>query len=166
MGKAIAMRVFACFRLKASGRRMRRRIREKVLTGYYDLVDFNHGKPVYKRVKTTHRDREVYLHYWAGGGSPQSAEDVGWWFGSRIGSNDVWAFHDQDSLEPPSRGWLFLEPLPGDGNKLELVVEPRDEDEGPAFHHHHHNHRSARKRRSWPSSGPLSKSRMHTWAYF
>ena len=62
------------------------------------------------------------LHYWGGGGSNRQDDDAGWWFGTHIGGSEVWAFHDEDSLEPPRRGWLCLDM----SDEFELVIEPQD----------------------------------------
>ena len=133
MGKAIPEHLFVDFRRNDSGAR----IRDKVLTGLYDIVSEHHGRPVYRK----RRDGQcgeapassvVVLHYWDGRGRRHLDANIGWWFAARIGGDEVWAFHESDSFEPPRRGWVCHDLFGLSSDEFELVIEPRDGDAVPA----------------------------------
>merc|ERR1712060_312950 len=46
---------------------------------------------------------DVMLYYWDDRDGPNFC---GWWFGPKVGGDQVWAYHpDKDSLIPPGNGW-------------------------------------------------------------
>ena len=130
--KRVSQRLHVRFRRTDS----RRKVRDKVLTGFYDLDGENHGWPVYRR----HRDRpgnapdceEVVLYHWNDEGNGRLGSEVGWWFGTGVGSSEVWAFHDDASLEPPRRGWITLDFFEAPLGTFELIVQPCDGEPAPA----------------------------------
>ena len=150
MGKQIPQCLLVVFRRTDSGELLR----EEVLTGYYDLVGEHYGRPVYRRRPTGQPEWTlagsgvIILHYWGGDGTNPADAEVGWWFGPRIGSEEVWAFHDLDSLEPPRRGWLCLKVCGNPTDGVELVIEPYDGEPALARRHQPPPRRARRRDRS------------------
>lgn len=75
-----------------------------IIRGTYSLHSENHSKPVYRKDEQVGAKRlEVMLYFWHDSDSPDFS---GWWFGPKLGGDQVWAFHpDFEALSPPSDGW-------------------------------------------------------------
>merc|ERR1711879_318754 len=62
----------------------------------------NHSKPVYKKDSQVH-GLDVMIYYWDDRDGPNFC---GWWFGPKVGGDQVWAYHpDKSAKEPPKEGW-------------------------------------------------------------
>eukprot|EP00927_Polykrikos_kofoidii_P045467 TRINITY_DN39472_c0_g1_i1.p1 TRINITY_DN39472_c0_g1~~TRINITY_DN39472_c0_g1_i1.p1 ORF type:complete len:460 (+),score=78.96 TRINITY_DN39472_c0_g1_i1:103-1482(+) len=80
-----------------------------IIRGSYTLQPESHGKPVYRR-ESAKGDREVMIYFWA---DRNNSGLTGWWFGPKIGGNQVWAFNpDPTGERPPGNGWK----VPFDGS--------------------------------------------------
>jgi len=75
--------------------------------GTYVMSGHHHGRATYKRTTGS----QVVLYFW----DSNVAEQRGWWFGSEVGGEMVWARHGQIDSElparpleepPPIQGWI------------------------------------------------------------
>lgn len=97
-----------------------------VLSGKYDWIGTNHGKPVYeKRGLSRSESPKVCMYFWDENfGIQEGYEDYAgdtsaWWFGSTVGGEEVWATQESCSDLPPESGWTVVASCNRD---LELVV--------------------------------------------
>mmetsp|Transcript_42395 Transcript_42395/g.79518 ORF Transcript_42395/g.79518 Transcript_42395/m.79518 type:complete len:1897 (-) Transcript_42395:76-5766(-) len=89
----------------------------RTLSGEYTEEGTNHGRKIFKKIKTTGVENiDVFMYYWDERDGPAFS---GWWFGNSVGGDQVWSRNDQKSLAPPTGGWTI--PWDGEVNK-ELVV--------------------------------------------
>jgi len=74
----------------------------EIVIGSYTLFGENHGKPAYKK-DTLVKGVQVLLYYWDARDGPIFS---GWWFGPKVGGDEVWA-HNPDAAAPapPRNGW-------------------------------------------------------------
>lgn len=90
-----------------------------IIKGRYQIVEQNHNKNVYK--KEGGGDVQVLIYYWDDRDGPNFH---GWWFGPKIGGDQVWAFNgDTGSPNPPGVGWK----VPWNGStdpSLKVTVVP------------------------------------------
>mmetsp|Transcript_29857 Transcript_29857/g.68813 ORF Transcript_29857/g.68813 Transcript_29857/m.68813 type:complete len:493 (-) Transcript_29857:20-1498(-) len=73
-----------------------------IVNGAFTRAAQNHGRPTYKKeVKSNGLD--VMLYFW----DDRDGEDFcGWWFGPKVGGDQVWAYHMERRVEaPPQTGW-------------------------------------------------------------
>jgi len=78
----------------------------KIIKGDFDQRGINHGRPIYEKPGPKF---SVFIYYWDlrdGEGSN------GWWFGPKVGGDEVWAYSPEDSDLPPPKGWC----VPWDGD--------------------------------------------------
>lgn len=75
-----------------------------IIRGTYTLHSENHEKPVYRKdEKFGPKALDVMLYFWDDRESPEFS---GWWFGPKVGGDQVWAFQtDCETLSPPTEGW-------------------------------------------------------------
>lgn len=79
-----------------------------IIKGSYVRSSMNHGKPVYNK-EGGPSSVAVLMYYWDERDGPSFS---GWWFGPRIGGDQVWAYHGNTASElPPLAGWR----VPWDG---------------------------------------------------
>jgi len=79
-----------------------------IIRGTYDYHGENHGRPVFKR-ESGSDGLDVLLYYWDESDGPSFC---GWWFGPKVGGDQVWAYHvDSTATLPPERDWM----IPYDG---------------------------------------------------
>jgi len=73
-----------------------------IVRGSFTLHSDNHTKPVYKKnVQVNNLD--VMLYFWDERDGPNFC---GWWFGPKVGGDQVWAYHpDKAATTPPNTGW-------------------------------------------------------------
>merc|ERR1740138_215821 len=71
-----------------------------IITGTFQPDGSNHGKPVYKKDGTTSVDVRIY--FWDERDGPTFS---GWWFGPKVGGDQVWAYHPDKDMVPPTSGW-------------------------------------------------------------
>eukprot|EP00928_Gymnodinium_smaydae_P019324 TRINITY_DN1739_c3_g1_i1.p1 TRINITY_DN1739_c3_g1~~TRINITY_DN1739_c3_g1_i1.p1 ORF type:complete len:1010 (-),score=412.95 TRINITY_DN1739_c3_g1_i1:307-3279(-) len=70
--------------------------------GNYNLAAENHGRRAYKRDQQVN-GLDVMLYFWDERDGPNFC---GWWFGPKIGGDQVWAYHpDKAAQVPPTSGW-------------------------------------------------------------
>jgi len=79
-----------------------------IIQGHFTTKDSNHGRPVYKK-ESAPGSVSVLIYYWDERDGPNFS---GWWFGPKVGGDQVWAYNNQrSSAAPPSSGWR----VPWDG---------------------------------------------------
>ncbi|CAK9059818.1 unnamed protein product [Durusdinium trenchii] len=78
-----------------------------IVRGTFTVNGQNHARPTYKK-DTKVNGLDVQLYYWDGSDDPAFC---GWWFGAKVGGNDVWAYAASSTLTPPKTGWR----VPSDG---------------------------------------------------
>ena len=64
----------------------------------------NHGRPVYKKNEPVANNPtlDVLIYFWD---ERDGANFCGWWFGPKVGGDQVWAYNSERSATPPSTGW-------------------------------------------------------------
>ncbi|CAE7826752.1 VCPKMT, partial [Symbiodinium sp. CCMP2456] len=73
-----------------------------IVRGNFTANGQNHGKPTYKKDQQVN-GLDVMLYYWDERDGPNFC---GWWFGPKVGGDQVWAYHpSRQSLTPPTKGW-------------------------------------------------------------
>eukprot|EP00930_Biecheleria_cincta_P010835 TRINITY_DN11318_c0_g2_i1.p1 TRINITY_DN11318_c0_g2~~TRINITY_DN11318_c0_g2_i1.p1 ORF type:complete len:1067 (+),score=292.64 TRINITY_DN11318_c0_g2_i1:81-3281(+) len=72
-----------------------------IVRGDFALTSENHGKPVYKRNGQVN-GLDVMLYFWDDRDGPNFC---GWWFGPKVGGDQVWAYHPEKAGTPPLSGW-------------------------------------------------------------
>ena len=73
-----------------------------IIRGSYTLQERNHDRPVFRKDEKFGKG-DVMLYFWEDKESPDFS---GWWFGTLIGGDEVWAFHpDTSAKSPPMSGW-------------------------------------------------------------
>lgn len=72
-----------------------------IVRGAFTLDTQNHGKPTYKK-DTQVNGLDVMLYFWD---ERDGAAFSGWWFGPKVGGDQVWAYHPQNTPTPPKGGW-------------------------------------------------------------
>eukprot|EP00927_Polykrikos_kofoidii_P072470 TRINITY_DN68586_c0_g1_i1.p1 TRINITY_DN68586_c0_g1~~TRINITY_DN68586_c0_g1_i1.p1 ORF type:complete len:930 (-),score=237.68 TRINITY_DN68586_c0_g1_i1:87-2876(-) len=78
-----------------------------IIKGIYTENGSNHGKPVYK--KDGDAKVSIMIYFWDDRDGPNFS---GWWFGPKLGGDQVWAYNgDVSSRVPPVAGWK----VPWDG---------------------------------------------------
>merc|ERR1712151_854350 len=78
----------------------------------------NHGRPTYKRNGQV-GGLDVMLYFWDQRDGPNFC---GWWFGPKVGGDQVWAYHNnKDAQTPPLTGWKVPYDGPVDPS-LQLAV--------------------------------------------
>merc|ERR1712151_333643 len=60
-----------------------------------------HGRRAYKR-DTQVNGLDVMVYYWDERDGPSFC---GWWFGPKVGGDQVWAYHPAKVETPPTNGW-------------------------------------------------------------
>ncbi|CAE7547728.1 unnamed protein product [Symbiodinium natans] len=78
------------------------------LAGEYEQTGRNHGKPFFRRRRTSEEAEEIYLYFWDLRDGP---DFVGWWLGQSVGASLVWSRCEAAEDRPPSSGWR----IPWDG---------------------------------------------------
>merc|ERR1719236_399894 len=73
-----------------------------IVRGNYALAAENHGKPVYKKDQQVN-GLDVLIYFWDDRDGPNFG---GWWFGPKVGGDQVWAYNqEKSSMTPPPQGW-------------------------------------------------------------
>eukprot|EP00933_Yihiella_yeosuensis_P041191 TRINITY_DN35612_c0_g1_i1.p1 TRINITY_DN35612_c0_g1~~TRINITY_DN35612_c0_g1_i1.p1 ORF type:complete len:1094 (-),score=364.73 TRINITY_DN35612_c0_g1_i1:147-3428(-) len=72
-----------------------------IVRGNFALSGENHSKPVYKKDGQVN-GLDVMLYYWDERDGPNFC---GWWFGPKVGGDQVWAYHPNKDTTPPLNGW-------------------------------------------------------------
>jgi len=80
----------------------------QIIQGNFQVQGTNHGKPVYKK-EAPGQTMTVLIYFWDERDGPTFN---GWWFGPKVGGDQVWAYNVQkESPVPPSSNWQ----VPWDG---------------------------------------------------
>merc|ERR1712187_443155 len=86
-------------------------------------MEDNHGKPTYKKTEQAGGE-DVLIYFWD---NRDGDAFSGWWFGPKVGGDQVWAYHaNKTSLVPPTTGWRV--PFNGDidpNAAMEVRLAPR-----------------------------------------
>lgn len=73
-----------------------------IVRGDYTIAGSNHNKPAYKKEQKV-SGLDVMLYYWD---DRDGVAFSGWWFGPKIGGDQVWAYQPSRTTQtPPSSGW-------------------------------------------------------------
>ncbi|CAJ1363675.1 unnamed protein product [Effrenium voratum] len=72
-----------------------------IVRGEFNLHSDNHGKPVYKKNGQVN-GMDIMLYFWDDRDGP---DFCGWWFGPKVGGDQVWAYHPEKAPTPPLSGW-------------------------------------------------------------
>jgi len=84
-----------------------------IIQGTFTVFSENHGKPVYKKDpksgSKSNSDVTVLIYFWDQRDGPRFS---GWWFGPKVGGDQVWAYTPHDEPVPPKTGWR----IPWDGD--------------------------------------------------
>jgi len=73
-----------------------------IVRGNYVVLWESHGKPAYKKDSQVN-GLDVMLYFWDERDGPNFC---GWWFGPKVGGDQVWAYHpSRTSMTPPKSGW-------------------------------------------------------------
>jgi len=79
-----------------------------IIQGSYVMQGSNHGKPFYKK-EGPQGSVSVLIYFWD---DRDGASFSGWWFGPKVGGDQVWAYNgSKSSAMPPLSGWK----VPWDG---------------------------------------------------
>eukprot|EP00435_Cladocopium_sp_Y103_P054561 s421_g17.t2 len=74
----------------------------RIVRGNFTANGQNHGRPTYRKDQQVN-GLDVMLYYWDERDGPNFC---GWWFGPKVGGDQVWAYHNSRSaMTPPTRGW-------------------------------------------------------------
>lgn len=79
-----------------------------IVKGEFTKHSENHGKPVFKKT-TQVNGLDVMVYFWE---DKENANFTGWWFGPKVGGDQVWAYHAEKAMCPPANGWK----VPYDGD--------------------------------------------------
>lgn len=73
-----------------------------IMRGSFTLCGSNHGKPTYKKDQQV-SGLDVMIYFWD---QRDGANFNGWWFGPKVGGDQVWAYHSKrEAPFPPKTGW-------------------------------------------------------------
>lgn len=73
-----------------------------IVRGNFTANGQNHGRPTYRKDQQVN-GLDVMLYYWDERDGPNFA---GWWFGPKVGGDQVWAYHSsRTAMTPPLHGW-------------------------------------------------------------
>ncbi|CAE7559652.1 eag [Symbiodinium sp. CCMP2456] len=73
-----------------------------IAKGNYSVDGSNHNKPAYRKEQKV-SGLDVMLYYWD---ERDGVEFSGWWFGPKIGGDQVWAYQPTRATQtPPRTGW-------------------------------------------------------------
>merc|ERR1719162_1853345 len=73
-----------------------------IVRGTFQLSGENHGRPTYKKDGQVN-GLDVMTYFWD---ERDGAGFCGWWFGPKVGGDQVWAYHaDKNAAMPPQTGW-------------------------------------------------------------
>lgn len=72
-----------------------------IVRGSYSPYTENHGRSVYRKNEQVN-GLDVLVYFWDDRDGPSFC---GWWFGPKVGGDQVWAYSSDRSLVPPSTGW-------------------------------------------------------------
>jgi len=68
-----------------------------MVRGSFRKVSENHQRPVYQRGQEA-----VHVYFWD---ERDGDAFCGWWFGPSVGGDQVWAYHPNRAMTPPTTGW-------------------------------------------------------------
>jgi len=73
-----------------------------IVCGEFTATSHNHGRPVYRKNKQVN-GLDVMLYFWD---DRDGIRFSGWWFGPKVGGEQIWAYHpERSSPTPPATGW-------------------------------------------------------------
>eukprot|EP00928_Gymnodinium_smaydae_P001296 TRINITY_DN1048_c0_g1_i5.p1 TRINITY_DN1048_c0_g1~~TRINITY_DN1048_c0_g1_i5.p1 ORF type:complete len:988 (-),score=279.12 TRINITY_DN1048_c0_g1_i5:91-3054(-) len=92
-----------------------------IIRGSYTVAGDNHQRRTYKRDAQVN-GLDVMVYFWD---ERDGANFCGWWFGPKVGGDQVWAYHpDKTSQTPPLAGWKVPYDGPVDGTLALSVSSP------------------------------------------
>jgi len=73
-----------------------------IVRGNFVFLSESHGKPVFKKDQQVN-GMDVMIYFWDERDGPSFC---GWWFGPKVGGDQVWAYHpERAGRMPPTSGW-------------------------------------------------------------
>lgn len=100
-------------------------IHDTQVSGHYENCGTHFERPTF--LKTSEGlSKRAFVYYWD---SRDGADQAGWWIGSSIGGEDVFAHNPSADLVPPGEGWMILSPCE---KNEEVVVRVLDGEKEPA----------------------------------
>lgn len=85
-----------------------------IIRGIFHTTGENHGKPTYQKDEKAN-GLDVMIYYWDERDGPSFC---GWWFGPKVGGDQVWAYHPSRAATPPTKGWKVPYDGPTDSSFL------------------------------------------------
>eukprot|EP00434_Breviolum_minutum_P029550 symbB.v1.2.026127.t1/scaffold2587.1/size76604/9 len=82
-----------------------------IIQGVYTTKESNHGKPVYKK-EGPPSSVTVLIYYWDSRDGPSFN---GWWFGPKVGGDQVWAYNAGSARDNPAMPPMANWKVPWDG---------------------------------------------------
>ncbi|CAE7436898.1 unnamed protein product [Symbiodinium sp. CCMP2592] len=73
----------------------------QIVRGHFTREGENHGHPVFKK-ESQWNGLDVMIYFWDERDGPSFS---GWWFGPKVGGDQVWAYQPDKESEPPASGW-------------------------------------------------------------
>jgi len=72
-----------------------------IVRGSYMPFSENHGRTVYRKLEQVN-GLDVLVYFWDDRDGPNFC---GWWFGPKVGGDQVWAYNSERATAPPTTGW-------------------------------------------------------------
>jgi len=73
-----------------------------IVRGTFRPFSQNHGRNVFKKDGGSVNGIDVLMYFWD---DRDGASFCGWWFGPKVGGDQVWAYSSERSEVPPASGW-------------------------------------------------------------
>ncbi|CAK0847898.1 unnamed protein product [Prorocentrum cordatum] len=73
-----------------------------IIRGHFVPYSENHGRVVYRKQEQAANGVDVQIYFWD---ERDGADFSGWWFGPKVGGDQVWAYNPEKAAVPPSGGW-------------------------------------------------------------
>jgi len=98
-----------------------------IVRGEFMKNSENHNRPVYKKTEQTPGGLDVMLYFWD---ERDGEKFSGWWFGPKVGGDQVWAYHSAKDQIPPTSGWKVPYDGPVDDSFVVAAVSRSQESGG------------------------------------
>merc|ERR1712039_1039057 len=105
----------------------------------------NHGRKVYRKIPEGNTALDVLIYFWDERDGPNFC---GWWFGPKVGGDQVWAYSSDKGMTPPLSQWRVPYDGPVDPS-IVLTMEPHgggaapqppQQQQQPQQHQQHQQH--------------------------
>lgn len=99
---------------------------KKIVRGSFRFAGENHGRPYYQKDEKFN-DLDVLLYFWD---DRDGSDFSGWWFGPKVGGDQVWAYQPGEDPTPPETGWKVPYDGPVDKNFTVTAKKEKAKKEG------------------------------------